>query len=568
MICGPGFRLGDALGAPAPPPAGWALSKLAGEGGGAPSASGPPREPGPFCTMTRNWPHQIGGWAGRHKLLLAFLLLPVLLLAFLVVEHVRGRISLARYKVRLHAQGEKMTAREFISPPPPGENGAPEVLAAAKDLTNGPILPNGYPPRMRLTPAGHAVVGFREEQWVEEKTTNNWEQLAADLETNQTTLDRIITAMAKPVLNCEFDPSLGPRALFPHLQVPKKLAHWLGSRVQLGLHEVRTHEIVQDLATEIDLPRLLAQDGIIISELVRDAVAAVARADTWEALQADGWTDDDLARIQQAWKKQEFAANMARALEGERVFAQSSYALMRNSNEETAAIFYTIQDYLPEERPRWERVLSDLQGGQSVADFLKQGVYCRVWRFAWLEQDELRYLKYLQGLIGLARHASKEKSLQKLEPLADELALKFHNRGLYDRLRYPSQMSVDSLSRVLTRAMRAETERSLVLAAIALKRYALRHGGPPPSLSSLVPEFLPSVPVDYMVGQPLRFRPQPDGSFLLYSVGEDGKDEGGDTRLRPGKTNTSMLWERNDVVWPVPATAAELEVYRNDSGKE
>ena len=116
--------------------------------------------------------------------------------------------------------------------------------------------------------------------------------------------------------------------------------------------------------------------------------------------------------------------------------------------------------------------------------------------------------------------------------------------------------------------MRAETERSLVLTAIALTRYALRHGGLPESLSALVPQFLPSVPADYMDGQPLRFRREPGGSFVLYSVGEDGKDDGGDTSLRPGKTNLRIFWERKDVVWPAPASAEELEVYRTESAKK
>jgi hypothetical protein len=100
-----------------------------------------------------------------------------------------------------------------------------------------------------------------------------------------------------------------------------------------------------------------------------------------------------------------------------------------------------------------------------------------------------------------------------------------------------------------------------------VKRYGLRHGGPPETLKALVPEFLPSVPVDYMDGQPLRFHRQPDGGFVLYSVGEDGKDDSGEASLRPNKTNLRMIWERKDMVWPAPATADEVQVYRAESAK-
>ena len=422
---------------------------------------------------------------------------------------------------------------------------------------------------MRLTPLGHAIIGFREDQWVEDKVTNHWDSLATDLETNAATLNRIEAAMAKPVLNCEFDPTLGPLARFPHLPVPKTLTQWFGPRIALGFHEGRTRETLADLITETELPRLLAADGIVISELVRVAIAAVARSDTWEALQAEGWTDDDLARLQRAWEDQRFAAPMVRAFEGERIFAQSSYQLMRDSNQQAAAILFWTSDNLPEdERASWQRVIRELPGGAATVDFLKKELFCRLWRFAWIDQDQLHYLRYLQGLAALGREASRQKSLQKLQPLEDDLVLKFQNHGLYDRLRYFSEMSVGALSRSLNRTMKAETERSMVLAAIAIKRYALRHGRLPESLDALVPELLSSIPLDYMNGEALRFHHQPDGGFVLYSVGEDGTDDGGNANLRPDKTISRVLWNRKDVVWPAPATVAEVEAFRRESAKE
>jgi hypothetical protein len=511
--------------------------------------------------------NSIRGWIGRHKLLVGLLLLPAITLLFLMEERLRGSLSLRRYIRNLQAQGVKMSARDFILPRADGENGAPDVLAAVTNLSPGTVLPKSYPPRMRLTSAGHAILGFREEEWVEQKITNRWEQLAEDLAANQDTLARIQTALAKPSLDCEFDPTLGPRAEFKHLPVPKTLTQWFGPRIALGLHEGNTRNTLKDLLTEINLPRMLAHDGIVISELVRCAIAAVARTDTWEALHADGWTEGDLAQMQEAWERLQFAQPMVRALEGERVFAQSSYLLMRKSNSETVGVLYGLEEYMTDERPGWEQTLRNVAGGQAVADFLKKQVYCRLWRFAWLDQDEVRYLRHLEQLIRLTRDAVREKSLHKIQPLVDDLVSRSQNRGLYNRLRYPSVMSVNSLSRVLDRVMRAETERSLVLAAVALSRYKLRHGAMAQSLSDLVPEFLSSTPVDYMDGQPLRFSVESGAGFVLYSVGEDGQDDGGDASLLSGKTNSRLAWNYKDVVWPSPATEAEVEAYRAESAK-
>jgi hypothetical protein len=512
-------------------------------------------------------PKSIGARLGK-KILLALLLIVSITLMFFLEERVRGSISLGRYIRQLKAQGEKMTPRDFILPRAEGENGATEVLAAAQALSAGAVLPQSYPPRMRLTPAGNAVAGFREEEWIEGKVTNHWEQLVTDLASNRVTLERIQSALAKPVLDCEFDPTLGARARFPHLMTPKKLTQWFGPRVALGLHGGKARQTLKDLVTEIELPRMLAHDGIVISELVRIAIAGVARVDTWEALQADGWTDDDLAQMRGAWERQHFAVPMTRALEGERIFAQSYYDQMRKSNQEAVTILFGMDEFVLEERPNWEKTFSDLPGGRAVADFLKKEVYCRLWRFTWLDQDQLRYLRYLESLIALSRDAGREKSLKKIQPLVTDMMLKFQNRDFYDHLRYPSEMSVSSLSRILAKSMRAETERSLVMAAIALKRYKVRHGTLPQSLSELIPEFIGGEPVDYMDGHPLRYRAQPAAGFLLYSVGEDGIDEGGDASLPRGKTSSGIIWNRKDVVWPSPATEAEVEAYRAEAAKK
>jgi hypothetical protein len=73
---------------------------------------------------------------------------------------------------------------------------------------------------------------------------------------------------------------------------------------------------------------------------------------------------------------------------------------------------------------------------------------------------------------------------------------------------------------------RLEARRELMLAAIAAKRYRMAHGEYPATWELLTPEFLPSVPSDPIDGQPLRLVVEKEG-LLLYSVGADGVDDGG-----------------------------------------
>ena len=106
----------------------------------------------------------------------------------------------------------------------------------------------------------------------------------------------------------------------------------------------------------------------------------------------------------------------------------------------------------------------------------------------------------------------------------------------------------------------------MVITAIALKRYQLRHGALPSDLNALVPEFLSAVPRDPVDGKPLRYRLNPDGTFLLYSVGSDGMDNGGDPT--PSGSSKTFYWQRGrDWVWPQPATAQEVQDYYDNLPK-
>ena len=100
--------------------------------------------------------------------------------------------------------------------------------------------------------------------------------------------------------------------------------------------------------------------------------------------------------------------------------------------------------------------------------------------------------------------------------------------------------SIVTLAGVVRKVMRVEAAKQIVVTAIGLKRYQLKHGNYPPNLDSLVPEFLSVIPTDPVDGKPLNYRLKADGTFLLYSVGENGKDDGGDPSLKKGVESSSL----------------------------
>jgi hypothetical protein len=102
------------------------------------------------------------------------------------------------------------------------------------------------------------------------------------------------------------------------------------------------------------------------------------------------------------------------------------------------------------------------------------------------------------------------------------------------------------------------------IVALAVERYRLAHGQWPDSLNSLVPEFLPKIPLDPYDAKPLRYRRLQDG-VVIYSIGPDKVDNGGKLYRRGlSKTGTNFgfqLWDvnRRRQPWHPPAKATEQE---------
>jgi hypothetical protein len=66
----------------------------------------------------------------------------------------------------------------------------------------------------------------------------------------------------------------------------------------------------------------------------------------------------------------------------------------------------------------------------------------------------------------------------------------------------------------------------LLAAELALRCYQSEQGRAPTGLEQLVPQYLQRVPSDPFSGRPMIYRPQ-STNWLLYSVGPDGVDDGG-----------------------------------------
>lgn len=512
----------------------------------------------------------------RFKIWLKVLLmLGVIFAVFLFFERVRGQMAFANYKKALIAKGEKLSPQDFFQSFSEEDNGAPVAIATIQRLADGEILPRSYLPRMQVLASGRAIVGFREPEfvengmyrngeWIAGLTTNRWEQLESDLQKNAADFEEIHRALAKPVLNNNVDFSNLENNVLLHLSAAKSGAQWFGNLTQTALHKGDREKALESLLGQLKFLRLLAADHILISELTRVAIGAMALTGTWEVLQADGWTDAELLRVQQAWADERFLQPMTRSLEGEFILYELWHKRMRASNDDCFKNFFFQSFYhFDYETHNW--VKRSLTTKQHLEFFWKKHIYTRLWRFAWSYQTQTHGLTGIHALVEIGQNAATNQSNRELEQSISTWTNQYDGGGFYRELRRFDQ-NIDGLQKALSKAMRAETDRSLTITAIALKRHHLRHGKYPNNLDALVPEFLPTVPTDYMDGKPIKYRLEGENNFTLYSVGENGRDDGGD--LTTTTTSKSRyLWLRRDYVWPTPATPEEVEEYRREANK-
>jgi hypothetical protein len=310
-----------------------------------------------------------------------------------------------------------------------------------------------------------------------------------------------------------------------------------------------------------------------ISQLVRIAIAQIASTATWEFLQSSNLTDGQLAELQADWSRPEIIRAMVNVLPLEREGAETTVGKWRRSLKE-------MQRYI-----ELSRSVSEALGHSPEEEifFEKADKFRKVflWRYWWSYPDELRYLKGHQVLTDTMRQiatngvfggalVNQDAELERLgiSKLDSSLDSIFTGKTDYHNILSESVVTLTGLSR---KVMRIEAARQVVITAIALKRCQLEHGSYPEKLSELVPEFLASVPLDPVDGNPLRYRLNADGTFLLYSVGENGKDDGGNPSLEMGVESSRYYWLNPpalDWVWPQPASPEEIQKYYEEQARK
>lgn len=518
----------------------------------------------------------------RQGLLLAVATLVLGVVAVGVVHHQRVKRALADYQHQLIAQGEILDVEGLIPKPvPPEQNGASLFSQAMARLNPSSGVLNSNAPRgMMMVAPGRARVGFAQPTIRSLEATNTWEEANRELAAVADALALLKGLIERPHLDFNVNYRLGFSVPMPNLAQTKRAAQYLTYAAACDLHRGDPAAATRRLRALLAFSHGSTDHRLLIAQLVRFAITSIGAVSTWELLQAPGVTDEQLAQIQSDWSRLEFSLAAENALAMERAMGQMTIEQMRDSSAEFRK--YASSFAWPGVAPT--ATASDWfeQAEQFAKDTWDQGrlkAKETAWRFSWSYSDQLRTLQAQQVLIDCARQArtngsfaaalAGQKEKWQALGLEDIETDDFLGIGTADPdVRTLFSQSTLYLTKFINKVMVLEANRQLLVTAIALQRYKLRHGNYPTDLATLVPDFLPALPLDPVDGKALRYKPNPDGTFLLYSVGEDGEDNGGDPNPVKGGSKI-FAWQRaRDWVWPQPATPQEVEDYYRRESKQ
>jgi hypothetical protein len=381
-----------------------------------------------------------------------------------------------------------------------------------------------------------------------------WDDLREAIQPNQPAINTACTAVLSGPIRFNLDSRGGNAMRLPHLAAMKKLTQHFGTRMVLALHDGDLSSAWTNLQAATRLVTVYDPEPVEVSHLVCFANVKLNFGAIWQALQTNGWSDHQLASLQREWESPDFFKHLPEVA----AFQRASVALMCQQERERSFLDGMTPKEFTQKMFRYPQYIwPNLRQIIAHKQYARQGSYV----------DESNLLKFYHDRETETSHAITAPIWQQMRSLPGATNQVFFRSKYPSRvqcmmnLRAVSTATLKGPTSLLGKAAEAETQRRIIVTGIALERYHLKRGHYPETLEMLVPDILKSLPMDFMDGQPLRYRMEPGQHFLLYSVGLDCVDDGGKMRrnLRHmGFEPMEPLGQPQipgDIVWPLPASA-------------
>jgi hypothetical protein len=343
----------------------------------------------------------------------------------------------------------------------------------------------------------------------------------------ETNRQLLIAAAARPQARFWINYDAGFAALLPHLARMKAASQYLSLHADAALKAGDKATALEDLRLLFRLLESIQKEPALISHLVRIAMLQIGLQPLWEGLMDRQWTAADLSVIEGKLGKLDFLADYCFAMRGERACCD----LWGVDYIRKAGINGLDEMFAPSS-PSAPAELGNMMGSALF----------RLVPSGWFDQNKLSLCRlqerYLLPVVDLQQRVVSPALVQQAQAAIDRLRPR-----PYDML---SRVFLPGVAGCSEKFARAQTSADEARVACALERYRLANGQFPETLEALAPKFMEKLPHDVINGQPLKYHRTEDGQFVLYSVGWNQTDDGGQVVLTKSG-NADM--NKGDWVW-------------------
>lgn len=294
-----------------------------------------------------------------------------------------------------------------------------------------------------------------------------------------------------------------------------------------ALEAHRPAEVFADLKLGFRISDSIREEPLLIDHLVRIAALGINLQTVREGLVRHAWTDAQLAELEKYLASLDLLAEYKLSQRGERALTTGGLDYLRRQGLRTDPMMYLSSD----------------EGASAFG-----GTFSLI-PSGWYYQNMLSMSQMHQDFtLAAADEKVRRVYPDRCEQLEARLGkMKFRPYTFFTRILMPALSK-----KAVRRSARMQTNVDAARVALALERYRLANSALPDTLDTLVPRFISGIPNDLIDGKPLRYRRNPDGSYILYSVGWNQTDDGGEIAWSRGK-DPSVDISKGDWVWQMPA---------------
>jgi hypothetical protein len=466
------------------------------------------------------------------------------LAALLVTEeNWRGKHAWENYKRAAEARGEKLDLASIIPPTVPDDQNffcAPIVAEALLHSNNRALF--------RIYRGDDSLWPTNGMNWQKGELTQlkEWQAYFANYNATPEGRTNGFPASAQPqsppadvltALSC-YNPALEKlrqAAQRPEAQLPadynagfdvvntimlplgrlKVCVQFLELRAVAELQDGQGAAALADIKLLLRMNDSIHNQPLLVSHLFRVAVQAIALQPIYEGLTQHRWNDPQLADVENTLAAEDFLTDFKTAMHGEKICAINEFERQRITRK-------------MEFRDNNEHPVTVSMRAMPEAFFYMNKFWFAQWNDRFTAQVDVT-----NRMISPAAFARLDVEVE---------SQKKH----YSIYKVQALMAVPAVGNVVEKFAHIQAQVDLARVACALERFRLAHGNYPDTLDALTPQFIEKLPHDIINGQPLHYRLEPNGQFVLYSVGWNETDDGGKVEFtKSGRIDS----ERGDWVW-------------------